>query len=439
MSTLNGNLEDLKNLNFKIKKAKEYGYSAFLLLKSKEIFFGYSLGAVASIAAELCFTTAMTGYQHTITDPSFAEQIILFTQPHIGNIGINKLDNESSKIFCKGIVLRENIVQSKHYLIESSFTDWLKENKIAAICGIDTRQLTKILHNLNSEQQLTTEASALLCTNFREDNFQLEESLLLLNNCRSMQNMELTSIAAGFSFPPNAKAEPKDSRPLVALLDFGTKYGIIENLNKYFEVKIIPAKIDFYKEILALKPAAIVLSNGPGDPHATYDLFKEDFTLLLTSGLPILGICLGHQLLALSFNLRTEKMSTGHRGSNHPIYNLTNGKVEITSQNHGFMVVNNNDSSNNININQEENEVNKKPNSYHIAYIDHTDHIALVKNEEINKEKLIVTHISLFDGSIEGFKKGNKIFAYQYHPEGSPGPSDAHYIFKEFFYAVVAL
>ena len=369
------------NLSLQIEQAKKFGYSAFLLLESGEIFFGYSVGSRSLSAGELCFTTGMSGYQHSITDPSFAEQIIVFTHPHIGNVGINNLDSESSKIFCKGIVLRENIIQSQHHLSKIDFSKWLINNNIVGICGIDTRRLTKVLNSGNAQ-------NAVICT---EENLNVEKALDVLSNCPSMLNRELSETTSGFNFNTS-----NNGKKIVALVDFGVKHGIIENLNKYCTVKIIQARANFHKEILSLKPDGIIFSNGPGDPNATYELFKEELKLLLNSNVPILGICLGHQLLALSMNLHTEKMHVGHRGNNHPVYNLNAQKVEITSQNHGFVV----SRKNNI------------------------------------PDDIEITHISLFDNSIEGFKKGNKIFSYQHHPEGSPGPNDSAYIFKDFFDAI---
>jgi carbamoyl-phosphate synthase small subunit len=365
-----------------LKQLQSSGYDAILLLQSGEIFYGNALGKKGTTTGELCFITALTGYQHTITDPSFAEQIITFTFPHIGNVGVNNFDNESKKIFCKGIILREKVVESDHFLRLKSFSTWLNENNIIAITGVDTRKLVHIINKKGPQ-------NAIICSDQSIDNDQLKA---ILSRTPNMESMELTKIVSGFHLNINEQLKKEKK---VAIIDFGIKDGIINNISKYFNVEIIKSELGFSKKI-SNDIAGIVLSNGPGDPIATFDYLNHDINEIFSFNIPILGICLGHQIIALKFDCRTNKMDIGHRGANHPVLNLETNKVEITSQNHGFVV-----------------------------------------DKDTLSNQVEVTHISLFDNSIEGLQIKNKpIFSVQYHPEGSPGPNDSIYIFEKFFNVV---
>lgn len=364
-------------------KAYPYPYNAFLLLEDGKVFWGKSVGKKGKITGELCFTTAMTGYQHTITDPSFAGQIIVFTFPHIGNVGINTKDNEKTKAFCKGIVLREYPEISSHFLDEQVLTQWLEEHDIIGIAGLDTRALARYLRNHKSQ-------NALIYSCLEIEKHYSE----YLYNTPSMNNLELAKLVTGYNI--NSTYNSLQKRKIV-LIDFGVKESIIRELKDY-EVIIIPAGPNFAARALEYNPTGIVLSNGPGDPKATAQYASKEILQLIKADIPILAICLGHQLLALALGADTEKMSVGHRGSNHPVLNLSNKKIEITSQNHGFTV-----------------SFEKLPDT------------------------IEVTHISLFDKSIEGFKvRGKPITSVQYHPEGGPGPRDSYYIFKDFLAMVEA-
>lgn len=347
------------------------GYDAVLALRTGELFYGHSVGKRGVTTGEICFTTGITGYQSTITDPSFAEQIITFTSPHIGNIGINDFDDESRKVFCKGVIIRENIIETDHFLRKKSFSSWLDENNVVGITGIDTRRLTHLINKKGPQ-------NAVICSK----PMSIDD---IRGSTAEMKSIELTKLVSGFSLGVKSHGNKKK----VAIIDFGVKGGIVKNISSYFDIEVIKSEPGFSEKITN-EIAGIVLSNGPGDPEATFNYLKSDFDRIFSLNLPILGICLGHQILALQFGCKTRKMDTGHRGANHPVLNLETRKVEITSQNHGFMV----------------------------------DSLA---------DQVEVTHVSLFDNSVEGLKIKNKpIFSVQYHPEGSPGPNDSHYIFKNF-------
>lgn len=348
-------------------------YSAVLVLQDGKSFWGKSIGKKGEAVGEVCFTTSMTGYQHTITDPSFAEQIIAFTFPHIGNVGINDKDYERQKIFASGIVVRE-ISSAYHSSCTMDLDDWLKQNEIVGISRVDTRALTNHLRRYGHQ-------SGVICSpdnlqNIKKDFLQLEGVNLVSKV--NKYNDHIINETGSYN---------------VVVVDFGVKSGIITCLaNLNCRVIVVAAKENFAKEVLSLNPDGIVLSNGPGDPLATAKYAAEEIDILIKSNLPIFGICLGHQLLAITLGAKTIKMNLGHRGNNHPVCEVSSTKVEITTQNHGFVV----------------------------------DPKTLPSSVE-------VTHVSLFDNSVEGIKlKGYPVFSVQYHPEGSPGPYDSHYLFKRF-------
>ena len=346
---------------------------------------GHSVG-------EVCFNTSMTGYQEIITDPSYSDQIINFTFPHIGNVGTNFEDIESEKVWLKGVIFAKEITEPSNYRSFEKLNDWLKKNEVVGIAGVDTRAITNLIRN----------KGALKATIVNGDT---NETKKYLEECKSwpgLEGMELTKKVTtqqiynwndeGLWSKEKGYNKNDEHKYHVVVLDFGCKKNILRNFsNLKTKLTVVPADTNFNK-ISELKPDGVFLSNGPGDPAATSKFANETIKKILESNIPMFGICLGHQLLALALNCKTKKMHQGHRGANHPVKNLNNNLVEITSQNHGFEV-----------------DKNNIPNDVE------------------------VTHISLFDQSIEGIKsKKYKAFSVQYHPEASPGPHDSHYLFLEF-------
>jgi len=366
--------------------------SAALIFDDGEILWGHGIGALKSAIAELCFNTSQTGYQETLTDPSYAKQIITFTFPHIGIVGINDEDLESNKIYAEGCVINQSIEEYSNWRAQDSLSSFLKKNNIPGIIGIDTRYLTRKL-SLDGAQKV-----ALI--HFGEKKESFDNLQQKLKKWSGLENLDLaTSVSATNEYQwnyslwkQNIKDENYDNFPIVCL-DFGIKQNILRNLkNLNFNPTILPA-ISNTKEILNKKPKGIFLSNGPGDPDATIKIILPTLKELIDLQIPIFGICLGHQLLSLALGAKTKKMYQGHRGANQPVKNLINNTVEITSQNHGFEV-----------------ERSSLPN-------------------EVEE-----THVSLFDGSNEGIRhKTHPVFSVQYHPEASPGPHDSAYLFEEFY------
>ncbi|WP_440679970.1 glutamine-hydrolyzing carbamoyl-phosphate synthase small subunit [Candidatus Pelagibacter sp. HIMB1517] len=346
---------------------------------------GHSVG-------EVCFNTSMTGYQEIITDPSYSDQIINFTFPHIGNVGANFEDIESEKVWLKGVIFAKEITEPSNYRSFEKLNDWLKKNEVVGIAGVDTRAITNLIRNKGALKATIVNGGT------NETNKYLEE-------CKSwpgLEGMELTKKVTtqqiynwndeGLWSKEKGYNKNDEHKYHVVVLDFGCKKNILRNFsNLKTKLTVVPADTNFNK-ISELKPDGVFLSNGPGDPAATSKFANETIKKILESNIPTFGICLGHQLLAHALNCKTKKMHQGHRGANHPVKNLNNNLVEITSQNHGFEV-----------------DKDNIPNDVE------------------------VTHISLFDQSIEGIKsKKYKAFSVQYHPEASPGPHDSHYLFLEF-------
>jgi carbamoyl-phosphate synthase small subunit len=366
--------------------------SAALIFDDGEILWGHGLGALKSVIAELCFNTSQTGYQETLTDPSYAKQIITFTFPHIGIVGINDEDLESNKIYAEGCVINQSIEEYSNWRAQDSLNSFLKKNNIPGIIGVDSRYLTRKL-SVNGAQKV-----ALI--HFGEKKESFDNLQQKLKQWSGLKNLDLaTSVSATNEYQwnyglwkQNIKDENYDNFPIVCL-DFGIKQNILRNLkNLNFNPTILPA-ISNTKEILNKKPKGVFLSNGPGDPDATIKIILPTIKELIDLQIPIFGICLGHQLLSLALGAKTKKMYQGHRGANQPVKNLINNNVEITSQNHGFEV----------------------------------ERLSLPNEVE-------ETHISLFDGSNEGIRhKTYPVFSVQYHPEASPGPHDSAYLFKEFY------
>ena len=368
--------------------------TGILVLENKRIFKGIGIGYQGEATGEVCFNTSLTGYQEIISDPSYSDQIINFTFPHIGNVGTNKEDYESDKIWTKGVIFNSEITSPSNYRSFLDLDKWLKKNKIVGITGLDTRSLTNFIRdtgapkgtiayskngkfNINKLTNTTIKWSGL-------KNLDLAEKVTTKKNY-VWKGLKTWKKEIGY------KKNDKISFHVVAI-----DYGIKKNILRYFsefncKVTVVSCKTSSQK-ILSLKPNGIFLSNGPGDPAATGKYAIKIIKDLIKKKLPIFGICLGHQILALTLGAQTKKMKLGHRGANHPVKNLINNNVEITSQNHGFEIVNS----------------------------------SLPKNIQ-------VTHKSLFDNCVEGIRLKNKpIFSVQYHPESNPGPQDSVYLFKEF-------
>ena len=369
--------------------------NAALLLADGSIFFGYGIGVKGSVMGEICFNTGMTGYQEVMTDLSYAGQIITFTLPHIGNVGSNSEDKESHEPACKGLILREIPTEASNYRSEESFNRWLMRHEMTGIAGIDTRALTRHIRHKGAQNCLIWHGDNGQQPPFDELKVKLSEHPSLEGTDLAVKVSTSDTVTWRQSVWVNGegyKEEVNDSGLHVVAIDYGQKLNIARSLVRAgCRVTIVPATYKI-EDIMAHEPDGIFLSNGPGDPAATAEHAVPVLKDIIEAGLPIFGICLGHQMLALALGAATEKMHQGHRGANHPVKNMQTGKVEITSQNHGFVV---------------------KPGN-------------LPKEVE-------VTHRSLFDGTIEGLRHKNKpIFSVQYHPESSPGPHDSRYLFEEF-------
>ena len=372
-------------------KKSDHVYNAALAFPTGEVFFGRGLGAIGQTYGEICFNTAMTGYQEVLTDPSYAGQIITFTFPHIGNIGCNAEDNESAdKPTAAGLILREDITNPSNWRAEAHLNDWLIERGITGICGVDTRAITRQVREKGAVNVAIAHVEM-------GEEIDLEALVELAKAHPDLSGAELAEAGSTAEIINwDEGLWRKDACPAkykIAAIDYGIKGNILRNLrNVGFSVELFPAKTTS-AEILASNPDGIFLSNGPGDPAATAEYAVPVIKELIASGKPIFGICMGHQLLATALGCKTEKMHQGHRGANHPVQDLETRKVEITSQNHGFVV------------------------------------------SENLPDGVEVTHRSLFDGTIAGIK-GGECFSVQYHPEASPGPHDSSYLFERFLAAV---
>ena len=382
------------SVNLRKDNLKEIHPTGSLVLENGSVFKGFGFGFEGITTGEVCFNTSITGYQEIITDPSYAGQIINFTFPHIGNVGTNIEDNESNKIWARGVIFNTEITNPSNYRSMKHLDFWLKKNKIVGITGIDTRKLTNYIRE-NGAPKGTLQFSI-------KRKHDIENLKKLTKNWSGLLGLDLASqVSCKKPYKWNSlktwdkkegyKKNKKKKYKIVAI-DYGIKKNILRCLSDlHCKIKVVPAKTSS-QEIFSYNPDGIFLSNGPGDPAATGKYAIPIIKELISSKIPIFGICLGHQLLALTLGAKTSKMHLGHRGANHPVKNLVTKKVEITSQNHGFKV---------------------EPDS-------------LPKNAKI-------THISLFDRSIEGIEIKNKpIFSVQYHPEANPGPQDSKYLFKKF-------
>ena len=381
----------------KVKKAhlkNSQKNTGILVLENKKIFRGIGIGYQGEATGEVCFNTSLTGYQEIISDPSYAGQIINFTFPHIGNVGTNKEDFESDRIWTKGVIFNSEITSPSNYRSFQHLDAWLKKNKIVGITGLDTRSLTNFIRDKGAPKGTIAYSN--------KSKFHINK---LINSTIKWSGLKDLDLAEKVTTQKNYiwkglktwrkehgyRKNNQNSFHVVAI-----DYGIKKNILRYFsdfkcKVTVVSCKTSAEK-ILSLKPNGVFLSNGPGDPAATGKYAIQIIQNLIKKKMPLFGICLGHQILALALGGKTKKMKLGHRGANHPVKNLISENVEITSQNHGFEVVREN----------------------------------LPKNIQI-------THKSLFDNSIEGIRlKNNLVFSVQYHPESNPGPQDSVYLFQEF-------
>jgi len=362
---------------------------AILVLADGRVFRGEAIGAIGNTVGEVCFNTAMTGYQEILTDPSYTDQIITFTYPHIGNVGINAVDMESDKISVRGCIVRAPARVTSNYRSEIDFNTWLSDNGIVGIAGIDTRALVRHLRDHGAQNGVIA-----------SDGMSEADALAMAKAWAGLDGRDLVGQVSRenqtewqqgtYDIETAAYRNPDCDKHVVAF-DFGCKANIFRKLSdRGLKVTIVPASTSA-ADVLAMNPAGIFLSNGPGDPAAVgyaVDTIRE----LLDADTPIFGICMGHQLLSQALGLSTFKLKFGHRGGNHPVKDESTGKIEITSQNHGFAV----------------------------ADDDVPEHVE-------------ITHRSLFDGTVEGLQvKGKPIFSVQYHPEASPGPQDSDYLFDRF-------
>jgi carbamoyl-phosphate synthase small subunit len=351
---------------------------AFLVLEDGTVFKGRSFGSVGERTGEVVFNTSMSGYQEIITDPSYKGQIVAMTYPLMGNYGINRDDVESRKPFLEGFVVKEYSKIASNWEKEQSLGEYLKENDILGIEGIDTRRLTLHIRERGAMK-------AIISTLDSDEASLIEKA----RNCRGLVGIDLVkevSISEKYNFH-----QVKGARYKVVVLDCGLKYNILRELvRNNCNVTVMPAQSS-YEEVLRVRPDGVLLSNGPGDPAAVDYLVKTVTRLI--GKIPIFGICLGHQIIGLALGGKTYKLKFGHHGANHPVKDLRTGKVYITSQNHGFCV----------------------------------------DMDSLNKKDIELTHINLNDGTSEGLRhKKLPLFCVQFHPEASPGPHEAGYLFSEF-------
>ena len=373
-------------------RAQPKGCNGLLLLADGSLFWGQGFGAAKQVVGELCFNTSMTGYQEILTDPSYSSQLITFTAPHIGNVGVNEEDLEATRPACRGLILRERPRSPSSWRATQSLGDWLEAHDLPGLAGVDTRRITTHIRKHGA-----IDAAIVWAPGRR---WSEEELLTLWAEVKAWGGLSGRDLASKESGQRPSdwdeglwRTTPQGEgvSPHVVVIDYGVKSNILRSLTACgAQVSVVSSEASG-EDILALNPDGICLSNGPGDPAATLTVAKPTIRRLLDeTQLPIFGICLGHQLLALTLGAQTEKMHQGHRGANHPILDIERGRVEITSQNHGFAVTG--------------------------------------LPSEVEE-----THRSLFDGSNAGIRlKGRPVSAVQFHPEASPGPHDSQGIFQNF-------
>jgi carbamoyl-phosphate synthase small subunit len=363
---------------------------AILALQDGTVFHGRSIGAEGQTIGEIVFNTAMTGYQEILTDPSYCRQIVTLTYPHIGNTGTNSEDMESDKIHASGLIVRDSAMLTSSWRSERTFSDFLKQGDTVAIAEIDTRKLTRIIREKGAQSGciMTGQAAA-------------EKAIEHASKFPGIAGMDLAKFVTtneayqwchGTNFGHKARIMSRRIAPYhVVAYDFGVKRNILRLLSDFdCRLTVVPATTGA-EEAMALRPDGIFLSNGPGDPEPC-DYAIASIRSFLTAGVPVFGICLGHQLLALAAGAKTKKMKFGHHGANHPVQDLESGRVMITSQNHGFAV-----------------------------------------DESTLPDNVVPTHRSLFDGTLQGIALNDKpAFSFQGHPEASPGPHDLLPLFERF-------
>jgi carbamoyl-phosphate synthase small subunit len=377
-----------------LSPAQPKGATGVLVLADETVVWGKGFGAADQAVGEVCFNTAMTGYQEILTDPSYAAQIVTFTFPHIGNVGANEDDVESHVEGAVGCVVREEVTRHSSFRAEREFVEWMQQAGKIGLSGIDTRALTRRIRVLGAPNAVIAHDP--------KGKFDIAALIKRAQEWPGLEGMDLARIVSreqqeqwGGGYWELGKGYGRaawEGKPHVVAIDYGSKDNIFRNLSRAgARVTVVPAQTSL-DSILELKPDGVFLSNGPGDPAATGEYAVPTIQGLLEKDVPIFGICLGHQMLGLAAGARTSKMHQGHRGANHPVKRLEDGVVEITSMNHGFAV----------------------------------DGATLPEGVE-------ETHVSLFDGSNCGIAiKGKKAFGVQYHPEASPGPHDSYYLFEKF-------
>ena len=364
--------------------------TAILALEDGTVFWGESIGSIGETVGEVVFNTAMTGYQEILTDPSYNQQIVALTYPHIGNTGINIVDEESSSVYASGLIIRNLPLAYSNWRSEMSLDNYLSSNNIVAISNIDTRALTRHLRTHGALK------GCIMTSNKIDSNKAIQKA----KDFSGLKNMDLAQVVSTpktYSFNQgsfnikNSTFNKTSSKFKVAVYDYGVKKNILRMLvDRGCELTVFNARAPL-EDLLATNPDGVFLSNGPGDPEPC-DYAITSIKQLLEKNIPIFGICLGHQLLALASGAKTEKMKFGHHGANHPVKDIKGERVMITSQNHGFAV-----------------------------------------NESNLPDTLEVTHVSLFDKSLQGIHRTDKpAFSFQGHPEASPGPNDAAPLFDHF-------
>ncbi|GAA0730195.1 glutamine-hydrolyzing carbamoyl-phosphate synthase small subunit [Sphingomonas japonica] len=375
------------------------GATGVLVLASGEVVWGRGFGAEGAAVGEVCFNTAMTGYQEVMTDPSYAGQIITFTFPHIGNVGTNAEDIEADDPHALGIIVREDVTEPSNFRSVERLDEWMTAHRRIGLAGVDTRALTRRIRGQGAPNAVIAHSA--------KGELDVDALLAMARGWPGLEGMDLAksvscemhhgwegglwTLGAGYAVSSDGKTTDSQ-HPHVVAIDYGSKRNIFRNLVAAgARVSVLPATAT-YDEVMALEPDGVFLSNGPGDPAATGEYAVPVIRRLLDDKLPMFGICLGHQLLGLAVGAKTTKMHQGHRGANHPVKRLADGVVEITSMNHGFAVV-----------------------------------------TETLPETARETHVSLFDGSNAGFELTDRpAFGVQYHPEASPGPQDSFYLFERF-------
>lgn len=371
--------------------------TAVIVLADGQVFYGYGFGAEGIAIAELCFNTAMTGYQEIMTDPSYAGQVVTFTFPHIGNTGVTPEDDESGDPVAEGIVVKWDPTQPSNYRATQNLASWMSSRNRIGVGGIDTRRLTRAIR-MQGAPHVAMQYAA-------DGKFDLDDLLAKAKDFAGLEGLDLAknvTCSQSYSWDemrwawPDGYAKRTQKGRKVVAIDYGAKRNILRCLaSAGCDVTVLPATATA-EEVMSHNPEGVFLSNGPGDPTATGEYAVPMIQSILKEDIPVFGICLGHQMLALALGAKTLKMNHGHHGANHPVKENETGKVEITSMNHGFAV-----------------------------------------DSQSLPEGVEETHISLFDGSNCGIRlTGRPVFSVQYHPEASPGPQDSYYLFERFVAAM---